>query len=149
MFDKEEINEIIEYIKNTLNLSYINIKDVSNIFFLIEWNFIKKTDYRLFNFTWTNNLSENIKIIKNGLIKNNFELQAHTRYENIITNKNDYKLTSYIKKSIEEVLLLEDLINKSEFYFLELLPFDLSYNQKIVKNIDIEELVKKKENKEY
>jgi hypothetical protein len=67
-----------------------------------------------------------------------------------IDKNTEHKLTAYIKKSIEEVTILEDLLNKSEFYFLETLPLDLSILKiKKIIDIDIEDLLKRKKNKEY
>ena len=113
-------------------------------------NFIKKTEYRLFNIKWKNETSENINIIRNFLLEHEIELKQETRFETIKTKNTEHKLTAYIKKSIEEVISLEDLLNKSEFYFLETLPLDLSILKiKKIIDIDIEDLLKRKKNKEY
>lgn len=150
MFENNEINAIINEIKKNLNIHEINLKDITNILFLLEWNFIKKTEYRLFNINWKNEASENINIIRNFLLKHEIELKQETRFETIKTKNTEHKLTSYIKKSIEEVTILEDLLNKSEFYFLETLPLDLSILKiKKIIDIDIEDLLKRKKNKEY
>lgn len=150
MFESNEINAIINEIKKKLNIYEINLKDITNILFLLEWNFINKTEYRLFNIKWKNETSENINIIRNFLLEHEIELKQETRFETIKTKNTEHKLTAYIKKSIEEVTILEDLLNKSEFYFLETLPLDLSI-LKIKKtiDIDIEDLLKRKKNKEY
>lgn len=150
MFESNEINAIINEIKKKLNIYEINLKDITNILFLLEWNFINKTEYRLFNIKWKNEASENINIIRNFLLEHEIELKQETRFETIKTKNTEHKLTAYIKKSIEEVTILEDLLNKSEFYFLETLPLDLSI-LKIKKtiDIDIEDLLKRKKNKEY
>lgn len=150
MFENNEINAIINEIKKKLNIYEINLKDITNILFLLEWNFINKTEYRLFNIKWKNEASENINIIRNFLLEHEIELKQETRFETIKTKNTEHKLTAYIKKSIEEVISLEDLLNKSEFYFLETLPLDLSI-LKIKKtiDIDIEDLLKRKKNKEY
>lgn len=150
MFENNEINAIINEIKKNLNIHEINLKDITNILFLLEWNFIKKTEYRLFNINWKNETNENINIIRNFLLKHEIELKQETRFETIKTKNTEHKLTSYIKKSIEEVTILEDLLNKSEFYFLETLPLDLSILKiKKIIDIDIEDLLKRKKNKEY
>ncbi len=150
MFENNEINAIINEIKKNLNIHEINLKDITNILFLLEWNFINKTEYRLFNIKWKNEASENINIIRNFLLKHEIELKQETRFETIKTKNTEHKLTAYIKKSIEEVTILEDLLNKSEFYFLETLPLDLSILKiKKIIDIDIEDLLKRKKNKEY
>lgn len=150
MFENNEINAIINEIKKKLNIYEINLKDITNILFLLEWNFINKTEYRLFNINWKNETNENINIIRNFLLKHEIELKQETRFETIKTKNTEHKLTSYIKKSIEEVTILEDLLNKSEFYFLETLPLDLSILKiKKIIDIDIEDLLKRKKNKEY
>lgn len=150
MFENNEINAIINEIKKNLNIHEINLKDITNILFLLEWNFINKTEYRLFNIKWKNETSENINIIRNFLLKHEIELKQETRFETIKTKNTEHKLTAYIKKSIEEVISLEDLLNKSEFYFLETLPLDLSILKiKKIIDIDIEDLLKRKKNKEY
>lgn len=150
MFENNEINAIINEIKKKLNIYEINLKDITNILFLLEWNFINKTEYRLFNINWKNEASENINIIRNFLLKHEIELKQETRFETIKTKNTEHKLTAYIKKSIEEVTILEDLLNKSEFYFLETLPLDLSILKiKKIIDIDIEDLLKRKKNKEY
>lgn len=150
MFENNEINAIINEIKKNLNIHEINLKDITNILFLLEWNFIKKTEYRLFNINWKNETSENINIIRNFLLEHEIELKQETRFETIKTKNTEHKLTAYIKKSIEEVTILEDLLNKSEFYFLETLPLDLSILKiKKIIDIDIEDLLKRKKNKEY
>ena len=150
MFENNEINAIINEIKKKLNIHEINLKDITNILFLLEWNFIKKTEYRLFNINWKNETSENINIIRNFLLEHEIELKQETRFETIKTKNTEHKLTAYIKKSIEEVISLEDLLNKSEFYFLETLPLDLSILKiKKIIDIDIEDLLKRKKNKEY
>lgn len=150
MFENNEINAIINEIKKKLNIDEINLKDITNILFLLEWNFIKKTEYRLFNINWKNEASENINIIRNFLLEHEIELKQETRFETIKTKNTEHKLTAYIKKSIEEVISLEDLLNKSEFYFLETLPLDLSILKiKKIIDIDIEDLLKRKKNKEY
>ncbi len=150
MFENNEINAIINEIKKNLNIHEINLKDITNILFLLEWNFIKKTEYRLFNIKWKNETSENINIIRNFLLEHEIELKQETRFETIKTKNTEHKLTAYIKKSIEEVISLEDLLNKSEFYFLETLPLDLSILKiKKIIDIDIEDLLKRKKNKEY
>ena len=150
MFENNEINAIINEIKKNLNIHEINLKDITNILFLLEWNFIKKTEYRLFNINWKNEASENINIIRNFLLEHEIELKQETRFETIKTKNTEHKLTAYIKKSIEEVISLEDLLNKSEFYFLETLPLDLSILKiKKIIDIDIEDLLKRKKNKEY
>lgn len=150
MFESNEINAIINEIKKKLNIDEINLKDITNILFLLEWNFINKTEYRLFNIKWKNETSENINIIRNFLLEHEIELKQETRFETIKTKNTEHKLTSYIKKSIEEVTILEDLLNKSEFYFLETLPLDLSILKiKKIIDIDIEDLLKRKKNKEY
>lgn len=150
MFENNEINAIINEIKKKLNIYEINLKDITNILFLLEWNFIKKTEYRLFNINWKNEASENINIIRNFLLEHEIELKQETRFETIKTKNIEHKLTTYIKKSIEEVISLEDLLNKSEFYFLETLPLDLSILKiKKIIDIDIEDLLKRKKNKEY
>lgn len=150
MFENNEINAIINEIKKSLNIHEINLKDITNILFLLEWNFINKTEYRLFNIKWKNETSENINIIRNFLLEHEIELKQETRFETIKTKNTEHKLTSYIKKSIEEVTILEDLLNKSEFYFLETLPLDLSILKiKKIIDIDIEDLLKRKKNKEY
>lgn len=150
MFENNEINAIINEIKKSLNIHEINLKDITNILFLLEWNFIKKTEYRLFNINWKNEASENINIIRNFLLEHEIELKQETRFETIKTKNTEHKLTAYIKKSIEEVISLEDLLNKSEFYFLETLPLDLSILKiKKIIDIDIEDLLKRKKNKEY
>lgn len=150
MFENNEINAIINEIKKNLNIHEINLKDITNILFLLEWNFIKKTEYRLFNINWKNEASENINIIRNFLLEHEIELKQETRFETIKTKNIEHKLTTYIKKSIEEVISLEDLLNKSEFYFLETLPLDLSILKiKKIIDIDIEDLLKRKKNKEY
>jgi hypothetical protein len=122
LFENNEINAIINEIKKKLNIYEINLKDITNILFLLEWNFINKTEYRLFNINWKNEASENINIIRNFLLEHEIELKQETRFETIKTKNTEHKLTAYIKKSIEEVISLEDLLNKSEFYFLETLP---------------------------
>ena len=150
MFENNEINAIINEIKKKLNIDEINLKDMTNILFLLEWNFINKTEYRLFNIKWKNETSENINIIRNFLLEHEIELKQETRFETIKTKNTEHKLTAYIKKSIEEVISLEDLLNKSEFYFLETLPLDLSILKiKKIIDIDIEDLLKRKKNKEY
>ena len=150
MFENNEINAIINEIKKKLNIYEINWKDITNILFLLEWNFINKTEYRLFNIKWKNEASENINIIRNFLLEHEIELKQETRFETIKTKNTEHKLTSYIKKSIEDVISLEDLLNKSEFYFLETLPLDLSILKiKKIIDIDIEDLLKRKKNKEY
>lgn len=150
MFENNEINAIINEIKKKLNIYEINLKDITNILFLLEWNFINKTEYRLFNIKWKNEASENINIIRNFLLEHEIELKQETRFETIKTKNTEHKLTSYIKKSIEDVISLEDLLNKSEFYFLETLPLDLSILKiKKIIDIDIEDLLKRKKNKEY
>ena len=150
MFENNEINAIINEIKKNLNIHEINLKDITNILFLLEWNFINKTEYRLFNINWKNEASENITTIRNFLLKHEIELKQETRFEAIKTKNIEHKLTTYIKKSIEEVTILEDLLNKSEFYFLEILPLDLSILKiKKIIDIDIEDLLKRKKNKEY
>lgn len=150
MFENNEINAIINEIKKKLNIYEINLKDITNILFLLEWNFINKTEYRLFNINWKNEASENINIIRNFLLEHEIELKQETRFETIKTKNTEHKLTTYIKKSIEEVISLEDLLNKSEFYFLETLPLDLSILKiKKIIDIDIEDLLKRKKNKEY
>lgn len=150
MFENNEINAIINEIKKKLNIYEINLKDITNILFLLEWNFINKTEYRLFNIKWKNEASENINIIRNFLLEHEIELKQETRFETIKTKNTEHKLTAYIKKSIEEVTILEDLLNKSEFYFLETLPLDLSILKiKKIIDIDIEDLLKRKKNKEY
>lgn len=150
MFESNEINAIINEIKKKLNIYEINLKDITNILFLLEWNFINKTEYRLFNIKWKNEASENINIIRNFLLEHEIELKQETRFETIKTKNTEHKLTAYIKKSIEEVISLEDLLNKSEFYFLETLPLDLSILKiKKIIDIDIEDLLKRKKNKEY
>ena len=150
MFENNEINAIINEIKKNLNIHEINLKDITNILFLLEWNFIKKTEYRLFNINWKNEANENINTIRNFLLKHEIELKQETRFETIKTKNTEHKLTAYIKKSIEEVTSLEDLLNKSEFYFLETLPLDLSILKiKKIIDIDIEDLLKRKKNKEY
>lgn len=150
MFENNEINAIINEIKKKLNIDEINLKDITNILFLLEWNFINKTEYRLFNIKWKNETSENINIIRNFLLEHEIELKQETRFETIKTKNTEHKLTAYIKKSIEEVISLEDLLNKSEFYFLETLPLDLSILKiKKIIDIDIEDLLKRKKNKEY
>lgn len=150
MFESNEINAIINEIKKKLNIYEINLKDITNILFLLEWNFINKTEYRLFNIKWKNEASENINIIRNFLLEHEIELKQETRFETIKTKNTEHKLTAYIKKSIEEVTILEDLLNKSEFYFLETLPLDLSILKiKKIIDIDIEDLLKRKKNKEY
>ncbi len=150
MFENNEINAIINEIKKSLNIHEINLKDITNILFLLEWNFINKTEYRLFNINWKNEASENINIIRNFLLEHEIELKQETRFETIKTKNTEHKLTAYIKKSIEEVISLEDLLNKSEFYFLETLPLDLSILKiKKIIDIDIEDLLKRKKNKEY
>lgn len=150
MFESNEINAIINEIKKKLNIYEINLKDITNILFLLEWNFINKTEYRLFNIKWKNETSENINIIRNFLLEHEIELKQETRFETIKTKNTEHKLTAYIKKSIEEVTILEDLLNKSEFYFLETLPLDLSILKiKKIIDIDIEDLLKRKKNKEY
>ncbi len=150
MFENNEINAIINEIKKSLNIHEINLKDITNILFLLEWNFINKTEYRLFNIKWKNETSENINIIRNFLLEHEIELKQETRFETIKTKNTEHKLTAYIKKSIEEVISLEDLLNKSEFYFLETLPLDLSILKiKKIIDIDIEDLLKRKKNKEY
>ncbi len=150
MFENNEINAIINEIKKNLNIHEINLKDITNILFLLEWNFINKTEYRLFNIKWKNETSENINIIRNFLLEHEIELKQETRFETIKTKNTEHKLTAYIKKSIEEVISLEDLLNKSEFYFLETLPLDLSILKiKKIIDIDIEDLLKRKKNKEY
>lgn len=150
MFESNEINAIINEIKKKLNIYEINLKDITNILFLLEWNFINKTEYRLFNIKWKNETSENINIIRNFLLEHEIELKQETRFETIKTKNTEHKLTAYIKKSIEEVISLEDLLNKSEFYFLETLPLDLSILKiKKIIDIDIEDLLKRKKNKEY
>lgn len=150
MFENNEINAIINEIKKSLNIHEINLKDITNILFLLEWNFINKTEYRLFNIKWKNETSENINIIRNFLLEHEIELKQETRFETIKTKNTEHKLTAYIKKSIEEVTILEDLLNKSEFYFLETLPLDLSILKiKKIIDIDIEDLLKRKKNKEY
>ncbi len=150
MFENNEINAIINEIKKNLNIHEINLKDITNILFLLEWNFINKTEYRLFNINWKNETNENINIIRNFLLKHEIELKQETRFETIKTKNTEHKLTAYIKKSIEEVTILEDLLNKSEFYFLETLPLDLSILKiKKIIDIDIEDLLKRKKNKEY
>lgn len=150
MFENNEINAIINEIKKKLNIYEINLKDITNILFLLEWNFINKTEYRLFNIKWKNEASENINIIRNFLLEHEIELKQETRFETIKTKNTEHKLTAYIKKSIEEVISLEDLLNKSEFYFLETLPLDLSILKiKKIIDIDIEDLLKRKKNKEY
>ena len=141
--------DIYKKIKNE-NIDEINLKDITNILFLLEWNFINKTEYRLFNIKWKNEASENINIIRNFLLEHEIELKQETRFETIKTKNIEHKLTTYIKKSIEEVISLEDLLNKSEFYFLETLPLDLSILKiKKIIDIDIEDLLKRKKNKEY
>jgi hypothetical protein len=150
LFENNEINAIINEIKKNLNIHEINLKDITNILFLLEWNFINKTEYRLFNIKWKNETSENINIIRNFLLEHEIELKQETRFETIKTKNTEHKLTAYIKKSIEEVISLEDLLNKSEFYFLETLPLDLSILKiKKIIDIDIEDLLKRKKNKEY
>lgn len=150
MFENNEINAIINEIKKSLNIHEINLKDITNILFLLEWNFINKTEYRLFNINWKNEASENINIIRNFLLEHEIELKQETRFETIKTKNTEHKLTAYIKKSIEVVISLEDLLNKSEFYFLETLPLDLSILKiKKIIDIDIEDLLKRKKNKEY
>ena len=150
MFENNEINAIINEIKKNLNIHEINLKDITNILFLLEWNFINKTEYRLFNINWKNETNENIITIRNFLLKHEIELKQETRFETIKTKNTEHKLTAYIKKSIEEVTILEDLLNKSEFYFLETLPLDLSILKiKKIIDIDIEDLLKRKKNKEY
>lgn len=150
MFENNEINAIINEIKKKLNIDEINLKDITNILFLLEWNFINKTEYRLFNIKWKNEASENINIIRIFLLEHEIELKQETRFETIKTKNTEHKLTAYIKKSIEEVTILEDLLNKSEFYFLETLPLDLSILKiKKIIDIDIEDLLKRKKNKEY
>ena len=150
MFENNEINAIINEIKKKLNIDEINLKDITNILFLLEWNFINKTEYRLFNIKWKNETSENINIIRNFLLEHEIELKQETRFETIKTKNTEHKLTAYIKKSIEDVISLEDLLNKSEFYFLETLPLDLSILKiKKIIDIDIEDLLKRKKNKEY
>lgn len=150
MFENNEINAIINEIKKKLNIHEINLKDITNILFLLEWNFINKTEYRLFNINWKNETNENINIIRNFLLEHEIELKQETRFETIKTKNTEHKLTAYIKKSIEEVTILEDLLNKSEFYFLETLPLDLSILKiKKIIDIDIEDLLKRKKNKEY
>jgi hypothetical protein len=150
LFENNEINAIINEIKKKLNIYEINLKDITNILFLLEWNFINKTEYRLFNINWKNEASENINIIRNFLLEHEIELKQETRFETIKTKNIEHKLTTYIKKSIEEVISLEDLLNKSEFYFLETLPLDLSILKiKKIIDIDIEDLLKRKKNKEY
>lgn len=150
MFENNEINAIINEIKKNLNIHEINLKDITNILFLLEWNFINKTEYRLFNINWKNETNENINIIRNFLLEHEIELKQETRFETIKTKNTEHKLTAYIKKSIEEVISLEDLLNKSEFYFLETLPLDLSILKiKKIIDIDIEDLLKRKKNKEY
>ena len=150
MFENNEINAIINEIKKKLNIDEINLKDITNILFLLEWNFINKTEYRLFNIKWKNEASENINIIRIFLLEHEIELKQETRFETIKTKNTEHKLTAYIKKSIEEVISLEDLLNKSEFYFLETLPLDLSILKiKKIIDIDIEDLLKRKKNKEY
>ena len=150
MFENNEINAIINEIKKKLNIDEINLKDITNILFLLEWNFINKTEYRLFNIKWKNETSENINIIRNFLLEHEIELKQETRFETIKTKNTEHKLTAYIKKSIEEGISLEDLLNKSEFYLLETLPLDLSILKiKKIIDIDIEDLLKRKKNKEY
>ena len=150
MFENNEINAIINEIKKNLNIHEINLKDITNILFLLEWNFIKKTEYRLFNINWKNEANENINIIRNFLLEHEIELKQETRFETIKTKNIEHKLTTYIKKAIEEVTNLDDLLNKSEFYFLETLPLDLSILKiKKIIDIDIEDLLKRKKNKEY
>lgn len=151
MNDILELKGILKYIFKILNLKSINIKDLTNILFLIEWEFIKISKYRLFNYKWTNSLENNIGLIRNDLKKCNLEIISHNRYEMIYYCESDYKLTNYINKSIEKIKDYELILNKSEFYFLDKLPFDLFYKNDKLEfiNIDIEELVRKKENKEY
>lgn len=150
MFENNEINAIINEIKKNLNIHEINLKDITNILFLLEWNFIKETEYRLFNINWKNEANENINTIRNYLLKHEIELKQETRFETIKTKNIEHKLTTYIKKAIEEVTNLDDLLNKSEFYFLEILPLDLSILKiKKIIDINIEDLLKRKKNKEY
>lgn len=150
MFEREEVVSIIAKIKKDLNLRDMNLKDLTNALLLVEWNFITYTGYRLFNFQWTNNQSTNINTVKKTLIENGFKLKSNVRYETIEIENVDYKLSTYINKSIEELDLYEDFLNKSEFYFLNLLPFELAYyNVKSIQDIDLEKLVERKKNKEY
>lgn len=151
MNDILELKGILKYIFKILNLKSVNIKDLTNILFLIEWEFIKISKYRLFNYKWTNSLENNINLIRNDIKKCNLEIISHNRYEMIYYCESDYKLTNYINKSIEKIKDYELILNKSEFYFLDKLPFDLFYKNDKLEfiNIDIEELVRKKENKEY
>ena len=98
MFENNEINAIINEIKKNLNIHEINLKDITNILFLLEWNFIKKTEYRLFNINWKNETNENINIIRNFLLEHEIELKQETRFETIKTKNIEHKLTTYIKK---------------------------------------------------
>ena len=80
MFENNEINAIINEIKKNLNIYEINLKDITNILFLLEWNFINKTEYRLFNIKWKNETSENINIIRNFLLEHEIELKQEIRF---------------------------------------------------------------------
>lgn len=151
MNDISELKGILKYIFKTLNLRSIKIKELTNILFLIEWEFVKKTKYRLFNYQWTNNLEENIKLIREDIKKSDITYLTNNKHELIYYCESDYKLSSYIIQSIDNIEDYELILNKSEYYFLEKLPFDLFYKNcklEYVK-IDVEDLVRKKENKEY
>lgn len=151
MHDTLELKGILKYIFQTLNKTQLNIKDVTNILFLIEWEFVKLTNYRLFYYKWTNDLESNIKLIRQDINNTNLNILINNKYELIYLCDSDYKLTTYMKKAIDSIKDYDLLLAKTEFYFLEKLPFDLFYNVNCynVKEIDIEILVKRKENKEY
>lgn len=151
MNDVEEFKGILKYIFNTLNIKSINIKELTNLLFLIEWEFIKLAKYRLFLYKWTNSSEENIRLVREDIKRCNLNILINNKYELIYYCESDYKLTTYIVKSINKIKDYELVLNRSEYYFIEKLPFDLWYdlNKLNVKFLDIEELVRKKENKEY
>lgn len=151
MGDKNELKAIIKEIYKVLNLGYLNIKDLTNILYLVEWNFVNNTGYRLFYYNWTNCQESNIKQIRKDIIENNIKYVYNYRYEDIYITKTEYKISSYIKLSIDKIKKLDMLLNKTEFYFYETLPFDLFYdtNKQKVSDIDIVNLVNRKNNKEY
>lgn len=151
MGELDEFKGIIKEIYKTLNISYLNIKDLANILYLVEWNFINYTNYRLFYYEWTNCQETNIKLIRKNIVENNIKHVYNYRYEDIYITDSDYKLSTYIKLSIAKIKEYEMLLNKSEFYFYETLPFDLFYdiNKQKISSLDIINLVNRKNNKEY
>ena len=74
MHDILELKGILKYIFQTLNKTQLKIKDVTNILFLIEWEFVKLTNYRLFYYKWTNDLESNIKLIRQDINNANLNI---------------------------------------------------------------------------